>query len=81
MTFQEQTIKEYEEQGYLVLKTIRLNKNGYPDLICLKNGETIWIECKEANDTLKPLQKLRILELRNKGFMAMALQKGKGLIF
>lgn len=81
MTFQQEVIKEYESQGYLVLKTIRLNKSGYPDLMCLKHGETLWIECKEANDKLSMLQKKRILELRKLGFGAMALQKGKGLIF
>ena len=28
--FQSKIIKEYEGKGYLVLKTIRLNVNGYP---------------------------------------------------
>ena len=28
--FQTKIIKNYEAMGYLVLKTIRLNKNGYP---------------------------------------------------
>lgn len=64
-----------------MLKTIRLNKSGYPDLMCLKNAETIWIECKEEKDTLKPLQKYRIEELRKNGFQAFALQKNKGIIF
>ncbi len=28
--YQSKIIKEYEDKGYLVLKTIRLNVNGYP---------------------------------------------------
>jgi hypothetical protein len=71
-----------EEKGYLVLKTIRLNKQGYPDLIALKPSEpTIFIEVKEAKDTLKPLQKLRINQLNQKGFNAYCLQEGKGKIY
>ena len=81
MSYQKEIIKKYEAEGYDVLKTIRLNKSGYPDLQCLKNGVTIWIECKEIKDTLKPLQKLRIDQLRKNGFEAFATQKGKGKIY
>lgn len=81
MTYQQQLIKEYTVKGYKVLKIIRLNENGYPDLLCLKDGESLWIESKEANDTLKPLQKKRIDELRKNGFEAICMQKGKGIIF
>ncbi len=80
--FQSKIIKEYEDKGYLVLKTIRLNVNGYPDLLCLKSNEpTIFIEVKEKKDNLKPLQKLRIDELNQKGFVAFCLQDGKGIIY
>lgn len=80
--FQIKIIKEYEDKGYLVLKTIRLNVNGYPDLLCLKSNEpTIFIEVKEVKDTLKPLQKLRIDELNKLGFNAFCLQDGKGIIY
>ena len=69
-------------QDYLVLKTIRLNVNGYPDIIAMKPNEpTIFIEIKEAKDTLKPLQKLRIDQLNKKGFKAFCLQDGKGIIY
>jgi Holliday junction resolvase len=81
MTYQEEIISKYESMGYDVLKNIRLNKSGYPDLQCLKNGRTTWIEVKEAKDTLKPLQKLRIDQLKANGFNAFATQKGKGTIY
>lgn len=80
--YQSKIIKKYEDKGYLVLKTIRLNVNGYPDLLCLKSNEpTIFIEVKEAKDALKPLQKLRIDELNKLGFNAFCLQDGKGIVY
>ena len=79
--FQTELIKKYEAEGYTVLKTIRLNRSGYPDLMLLKNGKVIWIESKEGKDTLKPLQKKRIDELRANGFKAFCLHSEKGLIY
>lgn len=79
--FQTELIKKYESEGWYVINLIRTNKNGIPDLMLLKNGKTTWIESKEANDTLKPLQKKRIDELRALGFDAFCLQKGKGKIY
>lgn len=81
MTYQQEIIKSYEKDGYLVLKTIRLNKSGFPDIMALKEGRTIFIEVKEEKDTLKPLQKKRIDELKEKGFKAICIQKGKGIIY
>ena len=75
--YQSKIIKEMEAKGYTVLKVIRLSDNGYPDLLCLNNGKAVWIECKEANDTLKPLQKKRIDELISNGFTAYCLMNGK----
>lgn len=81
MSYQEEIIKAYEKDGYLVLKTIRLNHNGYPDLIALKDGKAVFIEVKEEKDTLKPIQKKRIDELRKQGFSAFCIQKNKGVIY
>lgn len=79
--YQTKLIKQFEKDGYKVLKLIRLSENGYPDLLILRDGESIFIECKEANDTLKPLQKLRIDELRKMNFKAYCIQDGKGIIY
>lgn len=81
MGFQSKVKKEYESKGYTVLNIIRLGDNGYPDLLCMKDGEVIWIECKEEKDTLKPLQKVRIKQLRDNGFEAFCLQDKKGKIY
>jgi len=75
-------MNELKAQGYLVLKIIRLNENGYPDLLAIKENEpNRWIEVKEAKDTLKPIQKLRIDELNKIGNKAYCLQDGKGVIY
>ena len=79
--FQNKVKKQMQEQGYTVLKIIKLSDSGYPDLQCLKDGKSVWIECKEKNDTLKPLQKLRIDQLIGQGFNAYCLQDGKGKIY
>jgi Holliday junction resolvase len=51
----------------LVLKLIKCNKNGYPDLLAVKNNDTIFIEVKKPNGVLSELQKVRINEMRLKG--------------
>ena len=79
--FQTKTIKELESMGFLVLNVIRLSQNGYPDLMAMKNGKTIWVECKEKSDSLNPLQKFRIDELIKQGIEAKCLQDGKGQIY
>ena len=80
-SFKNKVKKQMEAQGYTVVSVVNLSSNGYPDLLCLKDGKIIWIECKESNDTLKPLQAFRIDELISNGFEAYCLQDGKGKIY
>jgi len=75
--FQTKTIKKLKSNGWKVLKMIRLNESGFPDLIALKDGKAIFVECKEKKDTLKPLQAFRIKELKELGFTAFTEQDGK----
>ena len=62
--------KQLESQGYWVIKLIRCGENGMPDLLALKDGQAIFIECKEAKDTVKPLQQHQINKLIKAGFVA-----------
>ena len=80
-TYQNKIKKQMEQKGYKVVSVIKLSQNGYPDLLCMKDGRSVWIECKEKNDTLKPLQKYRIDELINNGFEAYCMQATKGRIY
>jgi len=75
---QTKTIKEYEKKGYYVINLSVTNKAGIPDLLCLKDGcKPLFIECKEVNDTVKPLQLYRQKELISLGFESIILQAEK----
>jgi Holliday junction resolvase len=64
---QKKIISRLEKDGYFVLKLIKCNKNGYPDLMVIKGMETFFVEVKQATGKLSELQKVRIKELRSKG--------------
>lgn len=79
--YQNKIIKQFESKGWEVLKIVKLSKDGYPDLMMLKDGKAQFVECKEKDDTLKPLQKHKIDQLNKKGFSAFAMQDTKGIIY
>lgn len=75
---QSKVIKEYEKRGYYVINLIKTNKNGIADLLCLKTNEKpLFIECKEWNDTVKPLQLFRQKELIDLGFESIIIKGEK----
>jgi len=80
-SFQSKEIKRLKSEGWLVLKTIRLNESGFPDIFAFKNGVTMFEETKQGSDTLKPLQKLRIDQLIAQGFDAKCVHETKGQIY
>jgi len=72
---QKKIIDRYTAKGWYVIKLIKTNKNGIPDLLCLKNGETpLFIEVKTETGRISKLQEYRIEELKNAGFDAMVLR-------
>jgi len=79
--FKNKTKAQYEKMGYKVVSLVKLSEAGLTDLMCLKDGKSIFIECKEADDTLKPLQEYKIDLLIELGFEAFCLQDGKGKIY
>lgn len=60
-------IARYEAAGYYVIKLVLTNKNGIPDLICLKDGRALFIEVKRKGCKPRPLQNYRMDELRRFG--------------
>jgi len=62
--------KKLEADGWFVIKLIKTSVNGIPDLMALKNGETMFIEVKRPKGVLSSIQKFRIQELINNGFKA-----------
>ena len=57
-----------KKEGWIVVKLIKTTMNGIPDLMALRNGETLFVEVKQPKGVLKPLQELRIQELKDQGF-------------
>ena len=65
---QSKKIKELEEQGYYVIKLMKTNKNGIPDLIAIPpNSDVLFSEIKTPIGRLSELQKYRIEELNKHG--------------
>lgn len=60
---QSKVIKELEGKGYFVVKLIKTNKNGIPDLLCMKLNDVFFIEVKAEGGKLSEIQKYRIKEL------------------
>lgn len=65
---QAKIIKRLKTEGWYVIKLIKTSVSGIPDLLCLKNGETMFIEVKQPDGKLSELQKIRIEQLKEKGF-------------
>lgn len=69
--YQSKILKQYEADGWFVLKLVKTNKNGIPDLLCLKKGhEPTFIEVKAKKGVVSKLQEYRIKELTELGFTA-----------
>jgi len=65
---QAKRIKELESEGYYVIKLIKTNKNGIPDLIAIPpDCEVIFSEVKKPSGKLSKLQEYRLKELKPHG--------------
>lgn len=67
---QSKLIKQLEAEGFYVLKLIRTNKSGIPDIVALKPNYVRFIEVKGVKTPVSELQKYRINELKKLGFNA-----------
>ncbi len=66
---QSKRIKQLEAEGYYVLKLIKTNKNGIPDLIAIpKDSNVLYSEIKTEKGKLSKLQEYRLKELNGYGF-------------
>ena len=66
---QSKKIKELEAGGYYVLKLIKTNKNGIPDLLAIHpNNKVLFVEVKTKKGRVSKLQEYRMKELKDHGF-------------
>lgn len=69
---QSKLIKELEAKGYYVIKLVKTNKNGIPDLIAIPpNSDVEFYEVKRADGKVSPLQQFRLKELTQHGIKAI----------
>ncbi len=65
---QSKRIKQLEEEGYYVLKLIKTNKNGIPDLVAIPpDSGVLFSEIKTPKGRLSRLQEYRLKELSQHG--------------
>jgi len=66
---QTKRIKELESEGYYVIKLIKTNKNGIPDIVAIPpNSNVIFSEVKTPKGKVSKLQEYRLKELDEYGF-------------
>lgn len=65
---QSKRIKELEADGYYVIKLVKTNKNGIPDLIAIPAGsDVLFVEVKSSSGKVSKLQEFRHEELKKHG--------------
>jgi hypothetical protein len=65
---QAKRIKELEAEGYYVIKLVKTNKNGIPDLIAIPpNSGVLFSEVKKLRGRVSALQEYRLKELEKHG--------------
>ncbi len=65
---QAKRIKQLEAEGYYVIKLIKTNKNGIPDLVAIPpDSGVLFSEIKRPDGRVSELQKYRLKELEAHG--------------
>ena len=67
---QKKRIDQLEAEGYYVLKLIKTNKNGIPDIVAIPpNTPVIFSEVKTKTGKVSKIQEYRLKELESYGFV------------
>ena len=65
---QSKIINEAKKNGYLVLKVVKCNITGYPDITLFKDNSTIFVEVKNEKGIQSEIQKYVQKQLEKQGF-------------
>mgnify|MGYP001377038232 CR=1 FL=1 len=65
---QARIIRDLKKRGYIPVKIIRCNLDGFPDILALKNRVAVFIEVKDKGRKARPLQLWRHQELKAEKF-------------
>lgn len=55
-----------KKDGWFVTKLMQTSTNGIPDVLAVRQNETLWVEVKTPTGRLSEIQKYRISELDQK---------------
>ncbi len=58
---------ELTARGWMVAKCGAMSLNGWPDLVAIRGGRTVWIEVKRPGGVLSAIQMHRHGEMRKQG--------------
>lgn len=72
-TIQKKITKKLQLHGWLVCKIIQCTLNGFPDLMCLKDGGVVFIEVKSSTGKPSPLQLYRHQQLKEYNFTTLII--------
>lgn len=61
--------------GWFVTKLIQTNRNGIPDLMCIRNGNVIFLEVKTEKGVVAPLQEYMIDVINKYGVHARVVRQ------
>ena len=64
---QKRRIDQLEADGWYVIKLIKTNKNGIPDIVAVKNNDVLFVEVKKPNGIVSKLQEYRLKEIEGYG--------------
>jgi len=66
---QAKRIKKLEAEGYYVIKLVKTNKNGIPDILAIPpDSNVLFSEVKTPKGKVSKLQEYRLKELEEYGF-------------
>ena len=65
---------ELQGRGWLVVKCGAMSVNGWPDLVAIRGGRTVWIEVKRPGGVLSAIQMHRHNEMRKAGAEVYTVQ-------
>lgn len=70
-----------EGAGWFVTKLIQTSTNGIPDLLALKDGRAVFIECKGTGGRLSDLQKYMADKIGKQGFTVVTATSVDDIFF
>lgn len=72
---QRSVVKAFKKYGYYVIRLRATDISGIPDLLCLKDGNAVFVECKAPGKFPTPKQLFIHALLRRIGFKVLVIDQ------